>query len=87
MFCYTDERSHDVVLHSGSWLWRSVMFLLWRVEGRASFDLSTLFEIASVLTVWLVLGNNYSITNESRTKSARIFFSQGCVLLEEDESE
>lgn len=23
-------------------------------------------------------GNNYAITNESRTKTARIFFAQGC---------
>ncbi|KAH9845260.1 Mif2/CENP-C like [Teratosphaeria destructans] len=29
--------------------------------------------------VWVVpRGNNYSITNESRTKTAKIFFSQGC---------
>ncbi|EMC96196.1 hypothetical protein BAUCODRAFT_33544 [Baudoinia panamericana UAMH 10762] len=29
--------------------------------------------------VWVVpRGNNYAITNESRTKSARIFFAQGC---------
>lgn len=26
----------------------------------------------------LFAGNNYSISNESRTKSARIFFAQGC---------
>jgi hypothetical protein len=26
----------------------------------------------------LLAGNNYSISNESRTKSARIFFAQGC---------
>jgi hypothetical protein len=26
----------------------------------------------------LITGNNYSISNESRTKNARIFFAQGC---------
>ncbi|KAI7541412.1 hypothetical protein KC317_g16905, partial [Hortaea werneckii] len=29
--------------------------------------------------VWVVpRGNNYAITNESRTKAAKIFFAQGC---------
>ncbi|EME47948.1 hypothetical protein DOTSEDRAFT_69770 [Dothistroma septosporum NZE10] len=31
--------------------------------------------------VWIVpRGNNYAITNESRTKSVKIFFAQGCVV-------
>ncbi|KXT07101.1 hypothetical protein AC578_2388 [Pseudocercospora eumusae] len=31
--------------------------------------------------VWIVpRGNNYAIANESRTKSAKIFFAQGCVV-------
>lgn len=30
---------------------------------------------------WIVpRGNNYAITNESRTKSAKVFFAQGCVV-------
>lgn len=28
----------------------------------------------------LITGNNYAITNESRTKSAKVFFAQGCVV-------
>lgn len=32
----------------------------------------------AALTVLAIAGNNYSITNESRTKNARIFFAQGC---------
>jgi hypothetical protein len=28
-------------------------------------------------------GNNYSISNESRTKNARIFFAQGCEMVPE----
>lgn len=31
-----------------------------------------------MLTDLVFLGNNYSISNESRTKNARIFFAQGC---------
>jgi hypothetical protein len=31
----------------------------------------------------LVTGNNYSISNESRTKNARIFFAQGCEMVPE----
>jgi hypothetical protein len=31
-----------------------------------------------VLTCFGVLGNKYAITNESRTKTARLFFAQGC---------
>ncbi|SMR47221.1 unnamed protein product [Zymoseptoria tritici ST99CH_3D1] len=31
--------------------------------------------------VWVVpRGNNYAITNESRTRSAKVFFAQGCVV-------
>ena len=31
-----------------------------------------------VLTSVVLAGNNYAITNESRTKTAKIFFAQGC---------
>ena len=42
-----------------------------------------------LLTISGVLGNKYSITNESRTKTARLFFAQGCemeaMLMEEED--
>ena len=31
-----------------------------------------------MLTCLVLIGNDYAIANESRTKTARIFFSQGC---------
>lgn len=33
-----------------------------------------------LLTAVAAIGNNYTITNESRTKTAKIFFAQGCEL-------
>ena len=35
------------------------------------------------LTLFRFAGNKYSISNESRTKSARIFFAQGCEMVPE----
>lgn len=48
--------------------------------GRAgsSSGLYLFFFEKDVLTMLAFTGNNYSITNESRTKNARIFFAQGC---------
>lgn len=31
-----------------------------------------------LLTTLVAIGNNYAISNESRTKTARVFFAQGC---------
>jgi hypothetical protein len=36
-----------------------------------------------LLTLIVIIGNNYSISNESRTKNARIFFAQGCEMVPE----
>jgi hypothetical protein len=33
-----------------------------------------------LLTALVSVGNKYAITNESRTKTARLFFAQGCEL-------
>jgi hypothetical protein len=40
-----------------------------------------------LLTLIVIIGNNYSISNESRTKNARIFFAQGCEMVSESAAE
>lgn len=34
----------------------------------------------NLANMMVLVGNKYSITNESRTKTARLFFAQGCEL-------
>ena len=42
-------------------------------RAREKFGLGLLADLAI-----LRIGNNYAITNESQTKTAKIFFAQGC---------
>lgn len=64
----------------GVWSHRSAgrrLGYLWGARG-LFIRVVLFFFGGDVLTTIAFAGNNYSITNESRTKNARIFFAQGC---------
>jgi hypothetical protein len=58
-------------------VWRSLVFVI----VSTAFDCFTSLEYIADFD--LITGNNYSISNESRTKNARIFFAQGCEIVPE----
>jgi hypothetical protein len=61
-------------------VWRSLVFVFvyrpFLVQFFSFWD--RLLTLTSIFA-----GNNYSISNESRTKNARIFFAQGCEMVPE----
>lgn len=68
-----------------SWLWLSLFFAIDRSHMRTIPALTYTYPLmrdkgGQLICTFVSLGNNYAITNESTTRTAKIFFAQGCVV-------